>query len=385
MQHTHGLQHACPRTRSVSHPHTTKSMPCTVGVMLLAFLVFTTSVVAEGNTGIAARVARIDRMLQAELGKNGIPGAAVGIAHKGATVYAKGFGFGDVENRVPFTAQTVSRIGSISKTFTALAVMQLVEQEKIKLDDEVQVYVPGFPRKTGPITVRDLLCHQGGVRHYRPGEMLSAKRYASVEEALGVFKDDDLVAPPGTKYSYTTYGYTLLTRVVEAASGLSFIDYLQQHIIDPLELNSTFPDDPPRLIPNRARNYTRNGNGELENAPAVDQSNKWGGGGLLSTIEDLLRYAASYDDCRLLKAETMAAMFTPQSTSNGDSTEYGFGWRIGRDGARRRIEHTGGSVGATSVLSTYPDDATAIVVLVNNDFFKAADLRAKVAALWFAE
>src|SRR4030095_6082200 len=132
--------------------------------------------------------------------------------------------------KVPFTPQTVSRIGSISKTFTDLSVMQLVAQGKIKLDDEVQVYVPTFPKKAAPITIRQLLCHQSGIRHYKGQEFLSARHYATVEEALGIFKDDPLGFEPGTQFGYTTYGYVLLSRVVEAASGETFPDYLTKHI-----------------------------------------------------------------------------------------------------------------------------------------------------------
>jgi serine beta-lactamase-like protein LACTB, mitochondrial len=350
---------------------------------LLVLTFCSLSALAQQAASQADKLKRIEQAIQEEMQKNGVPGVAVAIAQQGRIIYARGFGYADVENKVPFTAQTVSRIGSISKTFTALAVMQLVEQGKIKLDDEVQVYVPSFPKKSAPITIRQLLCHQGGIRHYKDNEMLSARHYNTVEEALAIFKDDPLIAEPGTKYSYTTYGYNLLSRVVEAASGLSFGDYLQQRIFNPLGLKQTYLDDPPRLIPNRARNYTRRQTEGLVNAAAVDQSNKWGGGGLLSTVEDLLRYAASYDAQQLLKAETIAQMFTAQKTSDGKPTNYGLGWATALEEGRRRIEHTGGSIGATSALSKYPEQQTTIAVLVNNDFYTGPRFRASVSKIWF--
>lgn len=352
-----------------------------LSVLLLSLC--SSSGLAQQRAGLFEKLQRIEQMVQEELQKNGAPGAAVAIEQDGKVVFAKGFGFADVENKVSFTAQTVSRIGSISKTFTALALMQLVEQGKVKLDDEVQVYVPSFPKKSAPITIRQLLGHQGGIRHYKGDEMLSAKHYDTVEAALAIFKDDPLVAEPGTKYSYTTYGYNLLSRVVEAASGLSFGEYLQQRIFTPLGLKQTYLDDPAQLIAQRARYYTKRQPGPLRNAPAVDQSNKWGGGGLVSTVEDLLRYAASYDKQTLLKGETIKLMFTPQNTRDGKPTTYGLGWTNALEDGRQRIEHTGGSIGATSALALYPDQKTKIAVLVNNDFFTGPAIRTRVAKILF--
>ncbi len=352
-------------------------------LVFLLLLLSAVSGLAQQADAWAAKIQRIEQMIQEEMQKNSVPGVAIAIAKDGKVVYAKGFGYADVENKLPFTPQTVSRIGSVSKTFTALAVMQLVEQGKIKLDDEVQVYVPSFPKKQAPITIRQLLGHQGGIRHYNGAEFLSAKHYATVEEALTIFKDDPLVAEPGTKYSYTTYGYNLLSRVVEAASGMTFLEYVQTRIIAPLGLKQTFFDEQQRLIPQRARYYTKRQTAALENASQVDQSNKWGGGGLLSTVEDLLRYAASYDGQQLLKAETITQMFTGQKTSDGKPTAYGMGWAVAVEEGRRRVEHTGGSVGATAELAKYPEQKLTIAVLVNCDHFTAPQVRQRASKILF--
>ncbi|HEV8481939.1 MAG TPA: serine hydrolase domain-containing protein [Blastocatellia bacterium] len=352
-------------------------------LMLLIFALGAIPAPAQQKAGLQERLKRIEQMIQQEMQKSDAPGLAVAIEQDGKLVYSKGFGYADVENKVPFTPQTVSRIGSISKTFTALSVMQLVEQGKIKLDDEVQVYVPTFPKKSAPITIRQLLCHQSGIRHYKGQEFLSSKHYATVEEALGIFKDDPLGFEPGTQFGYTTYGYVLLSRVVEAASGETFPDYLTKHIFTPLGLKVTWLDDQPRIISQRARNYTKRQNGPLENSPQVDQSNKWGGGGLLSTVEDLLRYADSYDGKQMLKPETIAQMFTAQKTRDGKTTAYGLGWGIALEDGRRLVEHTGGSAGATSALSKYPEQKTTIAVLVNNDFNTGPQFRARIAKILF--
>lgn len=354
-----------------------------LALLLSLLLLFAPCTQAQQPNDIQARVPQIEKMIAEEMAKNSVPGLAVAIAKDGRILYAKGFGYADVENKVPFTAQTVSRIGSISKTFTALAVMQLAEQGKINLDAEVQTYVPTFPKKQAPITVRQLLGHLTGIRHYKGIEFLSAKSYSDVESSLAIFKDDPLLHEPGAKMSYTTYGYSLLSRVVEAASGESFGAYLQTHIITPLALNQTYLDDPRRLIPQRARNYTKPKDQPLQNATYVDQSNKWGGGGLLSTVEDLIKYAAAHDTDKLAKQETIKQMFTGLKTNDGKPTGYGLGWAVATEAGKRRIEHSGGSMGATSILTKYPEQGLIIAALTNCDHYSAPLIKIKIAQIIF--
>ncbi len=332
---------------------------------------------------VRGHIPQIEKMIVEEMEKNSVPGISIAIAVDGQLVYSKGFGYADLENKVPFTAQTVSRIGSVSKTFTALAAMQLVEQGKLNLDAEIQTYLPSFPRKEKPITIRHLLCHQSGIRHYKGNEFLSAVDYNDVESSLAIFKDDPLVNLPGEKFSYTTYGYNLLSRAVEAASGESFPDYLQKHIFVPLNLNQTYLDRPRQIIPLRAHNYTKNGSGVIENAAAVNQSNKWGGGGLLSTVEDLIKYAEAYDGDKLAKRETIKKMFTAQNTNDGKPTAYGLGWAIASDQGKNRVEHSGGSMGATAILTKYPEQGLTIAALVNCDHYGASQFKVRIANILF--
>lgn len=332
---------------------------------------------------IGSRIQQIEKMVTEEMEKNSVPGISIAIAQNGRIVYSKGFGYADLENKVPFTALTVSRIGSVSKTFTALAVMKLVEQGKINLDDEVQTYVPTFPKKNAPITIRQLLCHQSGIRHYKGNEFSSNQQFNDVESTLAIFKDDPLLHQPGEKFSYTTYGYSLLSRVVETASGESFPNYLQKHIIEPIELKHTYLDQPSRIIPLRARNYTKSAGKPIENAPAVNQSNKWGGGGLLSTVEDLIKYASAYSSEKLARRDTIKKMFTSQKTSDGKPTAYGLGWAIASDQGKPRVEHSGGSMGATAILTIYPEQNLIIAALVNCDHYGAPQFKNRIANLLF--
>lgn len=339
---------------------------CTVLIVLLIG-----TATAQMPLRIEDRIPQIEEKIQDLIKTNSIPGVGIAIAKDGTIVYARGFGFADLENRVTFTSQTVSRIGSVSKTFTAVAVMQLAEQGRLDIGAEIQTYLPDFPKKSSPITTRHLLAHLSGIRHYRGDEFQSARHYDDVESALAIFKDDPLLFEPGEKYSYTTYGYNLLSRIVEKVSGEKFGDYLRNHIFKPAGLEDTWLDENSRLIPLRARNYTLSKEKQLINATFVDQSNKWGGGGLLSNVEDMIKYATAVSSGRLVRPETLKQMFTSQTTRKGEPVNYGLGWRVYTENGERRIEHSGGSMGATSMLTMFPDRGLTVAVLVNCDHFTA--------------
>ncbi|MGC1292316.1 MAG: serine hydrolase domain-containing protein [Candidatus Acidiferrales bacterium] len=301
-----------------------------------------------------------------ELLARGIPGLAVAVAIDGHLVYAEGFGYADLEERVPAWPTTKFRIGSISKTLTAAALMQLVEQGKIDLDAPVQKYVPSFPNKGAEITPRLLAGHLAGIRHYRGDEFLISKHYDSVLEGLTIFENDPLVAPPGTKFSYSSYGFDLLSAVIESASGENFLDYMQRHVFTPLGLIDTTPDQNRSIVTQRARFYEREKDGAEENAPYVDNSYKWAGGGFLSTPVDLVRFGSALLHPGFLTEDSLHQLFTSQKTNVGVETGYGIGWFIHKSQNGQRIyEHSGGSVGGTSQLIIYPD-SRVVVALTSN-------------------
>jgi CubicO group peptidase (beta-lactamase class C family) len=296
----------------------------------------------------------------------GIPGLAVAVAVDGRVVYAEGFGYADLEQRVPAWPSTKFRIGSISKPLTAVALMQLVEQRKIDLEAPVQKYVPSFPDKGAMITPRLLAGHLAGIRHYQGDEFLSATRYDSVLDGLKIFANDPLVAPPGTKYSYSTYGFNLLSAVIESASGEPFLEYMQRHVFDALGLAHTTSDQNRPLIAERSRFYARQKDGPFENAPYVDNSYKWAGGGFLSTPEDLVRFGSALLRPGFLTADSLKLLFSSQKTKDGKETGYGMGWSIRKSESGQRIyDHSGGSVGGTCQLIVYPDSHVVVALLTN--------------------
>src|SRR5258706_3816199 len=196
---------------------------------------------------------RIEQVVITEMTRTSIPGVSVAIARGGRVEWAQGFGMADLENQVPVTASTRIRLGSISKPITAVAVMQLVERDKIDLDADVQRYLPSFPKKQWPITIRQLLGHQSGIRHYRQdgSDVDSTAHYTDRQEPLKIFQDDPLMFEPGTKYSYSTYGFNVLGAIVEKVSDLRFTDYVRENIFMRADMDQIGPDDTYAIVPHR--------------------------------------------------------------------------------------------------------------------------------------
>lgn len=296
----------------------------------------------------------------------GLPGLSIAVGIDGRVIYTEGFGWADVENRVPVTPLTRMRIGSVSKPVTAAALGLLVQQGRLDLDQPVQQYVPSFPRKRWPFTVRQVAGHIAGVRHYNGNENLSAVRYPTVDAGLEIFKDDTLLFEPGTRYAYSSYGWNLLSAVVEGASGEEFLPYMRGKVFEPLGLNSLIAEHTDSLIDWRATFYERGRDGRLVRAPYVDNSYKWAGGGFISNTSDLVRFAMAHVSGALLDARTVETLWRPQQLRNGESTDYGIGWGSGTDqNGRRIVSHTGGSVGGRAVLILYPAQNLAVAMLSN--------------------
>ena len=213
-----------------------------------------------------------------------VPGVTVAIGSAEGLYWDNGFGMADLENMVPATAQTRIRLASITKPITATAVMQLVERGKMELDAPIQKYVPTFPQKQWPVTVRLLLGHLSGIRHYASDEeVASTRHYLNRVEPLKIFQDDPLKFEPGTQFSYTTYGFNLLGAAVEMVSGKPFEDYLRENIFEPAGMHSIGLDDGYAIIPHRSRGYELTADKQIRNCGLADTSNKVPGGGLIST------------------------------------------------------------------------------------------------------
>jgi len=300
-----------------------------------------------------------------------IPGLSIAIVVNDQLVWSEGFGFADLEAGSRATGSTIYRIGSVSKPVVGTALMQLVEQEKVDLDAELQTYVSEFPRKRWPITIRHLLTHTSGIRHYRGDEFQSMKHYDDLVGPLEIFAADTLLFEPGTKYSYSTYGFNLIANVVENASSMPIAEYMRQHVYEPAWMNSTGLEDRQTIQHGRAKWYQTTRQGEWINAPYADLSNKYAGGGISSTVEDLCRLHIAYGRGKLMKPETIEMMYTNQTLKDGSPHSYGLSWRVGElelpTGEKiRQVSHGGSSVGANTSFIRLPDQGFAIAVIANH-------------------
>jgi serine beta-lactamase-like protein LACTB, mitochondrial len=334
--------------------------------LLLAVLAAARPALAAGPDDAA--IAKARSLIDHEMARTLAPAVSVAISRGGRLVWSDAIGCADVELQVPVTTTTRLRIGSVSKPLTSAAIGLLVEQGRLDLDAPVQRYVPDFPVKAWPITTRELAGHLAGIRHYDGGEFGIRDHYASVRAGLAIFEKDALLFEPGTRFSYSSYGWNLIAAVIEGASGERFLDFMQKHVFGPAGLAHTSADDPAPIVPQRGRFYTRDAAGVIVNAEFVDNSYKWAGGGFLSTAEDLVAYANVLLEGRLLRPETLRLLWTSQKTKDGKETGYGIGWDVGRDPkGRLRIAHSGGAQGGTAYLVIYPESRVAAAMIVNSD------------------
>ncbi len=312
----------------------------------------------------------------------GVVGCAVAIAEKGKLVFSSGFGFADLENPAEARPQTLFRLASISKPITAVAVMRLVERGQVDLKADIRTYVPEFPDKGHKISVEQVLNHTSGIRHYKGDEFASTKRYESVSDSLKIFQDDPLLHPPGESYTYTTYGYTLLARLIENVSGKSFPDFLNEEVFVRANMYASKIDDATAIIPNRAKGYRAGPDNKAINSSFADTSYKWAGGGMLSTAPDMARFGVSLLNGTLLKRDSVARMWTTSSLPDARITRYGLGFHVNQLEGRRMISHTGSQQGAQTAMLIFPDHDVVIVVLTNYENHRAMDLARRIAEAW---
>jgi CubicO group peptidase (beta-lactamase class C family) len=327
-------------------------------------------------------IKKIEDLISAEMARQSIPGISVAVAVDNRIRYANGFGMADLENSIPTRATTVYRTASIAKAMTAVAVMKLVEQGRLDLDAPIQKYCAAFPEKQWPVTARHLLGHMGGIRHYKSSEESNGTRhYFTIADSLALFKDEPLLHEPGTKYQYTTYGYSVLGCAIEGASGQTYEEFMRAQVFEPAAMHQSGIDNFRLIIPNRARGYTRVDEatysqlpeaakriakvGGIYNATLHDTSMKIPGGGLVSTSVDLLKFAIAVNTSALVKQGSLERMWTGQKSRDGKDTGYGLGWGIGDISGLKALNHSGGQAGTSTMLVLLPEKGVAVALMSN--------------------
>ena len=295
------------------------------------------------------------------------PGISIAVLHKGDTLLMKGYGYGDIENQVPATEKTVYRIGSITKQFTAAAIMRLVEEGKVGLQDPISTYIPDYPEHGASVTVHQLLNHTSGIVSYTSLGLpfwSKARLNLSHRQVLELFKDAPLQFEPGSSRAYNNSGYYLLGMIIEKASGQTYEEFLQDLYFTPLGLASTSYCDEQHIIPHRSDGYGRR-NGNIVNAQMISMNLPFAAGALCSTVKDLVTWKGAFVSGDVVSEASYKQMITPTELSDGSTYDYGYGLDVGALNGHTYIGHGGGINGFTTYLSHYPDHDLTIVVLTN--------------------
>lgn len=321
--------------------------------------------VADSSSAMAIERGR--SLLLEHMEVTAVPGMQVAVWRDGHLVWSEGLGWADAENRAPVTTRTRFPVGSVSKALTAVAAARLVDRGLLDPAAPVRRYVPRVPAGYGPIMVRMLGQHLSGIRHYRGrGERPGADRhFESVDASLDLFLGDTLLFEPGRRFSYSSYGFNLLSAAMEGAAGEPFLVLMDQEVCRPLGLEGTMANEVDRLVPFRTHGYTRrNGRRRLEEIE--DPSYKWAGGGLLSTAEDLVRVGVALLEPGYLSEDALSLLFTEGRPADGERTYYGFGWELYTTDEGRSVRFHGGNLTyARAHLMILPEDRLVIAHLAN--------------------
>ncbi|HEY1676786.1 MAG TPA: serine hydrolase domain-containing protein [Candidatus Sulfotelmatobacter sp.] len=344
-------------------------------------LLFVASIAQAQDSSLDAAVTRY---VKAEMRRQHIPGLSLLVASKGKTVRAEGFGLANVELQVPAKAETIYQSGSVGKQFTATAVMMLVEEGKIGLDDSLTKYFQDAPSGWNDVTIRELLSHTGGFGDY-PKNFNFRKDWTE-DELLKMVEGIPLAYPPGTKWDYSNLGFLTLGILIHRVTGEFYGDFLQARIFRPLEMNTTRIISEADIIPNRAAGY-RLVKGELKNqewvAPMV---NTTADGSLYFTILDLAKWDAALYTEKLLKKSSLDQMWTVVKLKNGEPNKgnYGFGWFIDQRNGHRCIHHDGAWQGFETAIDRYVDDQLTVVALSNLSGAQPGKITRHIAEMYLA-
>ncbi|HZS08833.1 MAG TPA: serine hydrolase domain-containing protein [Blastocatellia bacterium] len=331
----------------------------------------------------AARANGVDEFVQKQMEARHIPGVSVAVVQDGKVVLAKGYGMANVELSSPATENTVYQLASVTKQFTATAIMMLVEDGKISLDDKLTKILDGLPAAWDGVTVRHLLNHTSGIRSYTsvPDFFKTARKDYKKEEIIKLVTDAPMEFAPGEKWNYNNTGYFLLGMIIEKVSGKEYGAFLSERIFQPLGMTSTRVNDLTEVIKNRAQGYTWN-NGRLRNGEYLSPTQPFSAGALVSTVLDLAKWDAALYTEKLLRRASLDQMWTPTKLNDGKTQDYGFGWGVDVYRTRKRLSHGGGIQGFSTFITRFVDDKLTVIVLVNQEGGAAAALANGIAEFY---
>jgi len=354
-------------------------MPTSRVLCLLSVLLLSTSLPAQSG-GEREITRRLDDLYGTFFTKDGV-GAEVLVSRHGRVIYEKGFGMADLESGVPVGADTVFRIGSITKQFTSVAILQLAEQGKLDLTDEIQKYVPDFPRAARKITLENLLTHTSGIKNLTelPGLEIRQAPYTAAQ-LVDLFEALPLDFQPGERFQYSNSNYILLGMVVEQVSGQSYADYVASEIFAKLGMIDSYYDLPAKIIRHRAHGYDLDARFKPANTEYLNMTFPFSAGGLAMTVRDYWKWHQGLTSGRLLREETLRRAWSPARV-NDRLSNYGYGWEMGKVFDSKTIQHGGRINGFNAKETWLPEEDVLIVIFSNGGFVNTDIINDQAAAI----
>jgi CubicO group peptidase (beta-lactamase class C family) len=350
---------------------------------VLSILFLLSLSVSYGQSKNDKQLERILDGLLSDRFKPNDPGCAVLVAKKGRIVYEKAFGNADLELKVAARPDMIFRLGSISKQFTAIAILQLIEQGKLGLHDSIQKFIKDFPPKNHAITIEHLLTHTSGIKEYTQLDIpdpFIRRKDLSPKEVIDLFKNEPLEFQPGSTFKYSNSGYFLLGYILEGVAGIKYKDYMESTIFKPLGLANTYYDDPAKIIPNRAKGYKREGD-MYENADYLSMTIPFAAGALISNVADLYKWHQALHQYTLIKKETLENAFMPYRLSDGAYSNYGYGWFVLDMNGSPSLQHGGNINGFKSNEIYFPKEDVFVATLFNCECAPMEELSQQIAYL----
>lgn len=329
----------------------------------------------------AAQAARIDALF-AEFDKPDAPGASVMVIHNGEAVFAKGYGLADLEARVPCSTNSNFRLASVTKQFTAMAVLILAERKQRSLDGRLTDFFPEFPDWGRAISVRHLLTHTSGVVDYENEIPKGTTLPVLDRDVLRILlKQDKTYFTPGSQFRYSNSGYALLALIVEARSGRTFAQFLKESIFEPLLMTSTLAYEAgSSTVPHRAYGHSLEG-GDFKRTDQSLTSSVLGDGGIYSSVEDLLKWDQALYTTRLVSSEMLQRAFTPATPTDKPGRSYGFGWFISEYRGLKETWHSGETIGFRTRIARFPEKQFTVIILANRSDVVLDELPHRIADL----
>lgn len=335
---------------------------------LRALLCLSFSILAPAITNAQVNTSVFDSLASEGLPKNA-PGTVIYLSRGDKVLYKKAFGKASIELDVDMKVDNVFRLGSVSKQFTACAILKLMEQGKLSLSDDIRKYIPNFPQKNKAISIESLLTHTSGVINYTglPSFTAELKRKdLSPKQLIDLFKDEALEFEPGTDYKYSNSGYVLLGYIIEKLTGKTYGEYMDEVIFKPLGMKNSYYDSPSKLIVGRVPGYVQR-NGQYRNADFLSMTLPYAAGSLAANAEDIQKWYNALHNGQFLKPETIKKAFSSFKLSNGRLTGYGYGWETGNVQGSASVKHVGVVNGFFTYAAYLPDENLSISILTNCD------------------